>query len=153
MLDDQHDAAAPADRPTELAWLLRRALAAHRAAIARSLRAGGHERLPPLALWAIDVLAGGERSAGELVLELGVTKQAVSQMVELLVTSGYVDRMPDSQDRRRVTLALTDRGRGAAAAIASACASVEERALAALGPAALQQARGALRAFAQRPAG
>jgi DNA-binding MarR family transcriptional regulator len=150
MLDDQHDAAAPADRPTELAWLLRRALAAHRAAIARSLRAGGHERLPPL---AIAVRGGAAPSAGELVLELGVTKQAVSQMVELLVTSGYVDRMPDSQDRRRVTLALTDRGRGAAAAIASACASVEERALAALGPAALQQARGALRAFAQRPAG
>jgi len=138
---------------TELAWLLRRALGVHRSEIARSLAQAGHATLPPLALWAIDALAARERNAGELALLLGVSKQAVSQVVELLATRGYLDRRPDSQDRRRVTLSLTDRGRSAAAAIASACASVEKRALAALGPAALEQARGALSAIARLPPG
>jgi len=43
--------------PTDLAWLLRSALRAHRAAIADALARAGHTDLPPLALWAIDALA------------------------------------------------------------------------------------------------
>jgi DNA-binding MarR family transcriptional regulator len=138
---------------TELAWLLRRALGVHRSAIAESLARAGHTTLPPLALWAIDALAAGEQSAGELALLLGVSKQAVSQVVELLASRGYLARRPDAQDRRRVTLSLTDRGRGAAAAIAEACASVEKCALAAVGPAELERLRRALSAIARPPAG
>ena len=50
------------------------------------------------------------RAAPDLPAELGVTKQAVSQVIDVLVTHGYLERHGDSGDRRRVVLALTDRG-------------------------------------------
>lgn len=41
---------------------------------------------------------------------LGVSKQAISQMVEALVVRGYLERTQDPADRRRVKLSLTERG-------------------------------------------
>ena len=43
--------------------------------------------------------------------ELGVTKQAVSQVVDILVIRGYLDRSPDREDSASDSLELTDRGR------------------------------------------
>jgi DNA-binding MarR family transcriptional regulator len=134
--------------PTDLAWLLRSALRAHRTAIAAALARGGHTDLPPLALWTIDALAAGERTAGELAAMLGVSKQAISQLVELLAGRGYLERVADPRDRRRVTLRLSRRGRAAAAAIARACELVESRARASLGADTLEQARAALAVLA-----
>ena len=60
------------------------------------------------------ILAGLDTEGGpltDLPAELGVTKQAVSQAVDILVTKGYVERRGDAGDRRRVVLELTDRGR------------------------------------------
>ena len=47
--------------------------------------------------------------------ELGVTKQAASQLIEVLVLRGYLERQINPEDRRRVTIDVTDRGRAAAA--------------------------------------
>jgi DNA-binding MarR family transcriptional regulator len=58
-------------------------------------------------------LAGIGTSGGptqNLPLELGVTKQAVSQVIDILVTRGYLERHSDPDDRRRFVLELTDRG-------------------------------------------
>ena len=140
-------AARDGDASTDLAWLLRRALGAHRAAIAQALAAAGHEDLPPLALWTIDAIGAGERTAGELALRLGASKQTISQLVELLARRGYVERAPDGEDRRRVTLRLTRHGRAAAATIARSCASVEAKAREQVGAEALAQARAALAAI------
>jgi DNA-binding MarR family transcriptional regulator len=140
-------AASGGDATTDLAWLLRGALGAHRAAIAQALAKAGHESLPPLALWAIDALAGGERSAGELATRLGVSKQTISQLVELLAARGYLERAPDEHDRRRVTLRLTRQGRAAGLTIARVCENLEARAREELGDGALQQARMALAAL------
>jgi DNA-binding MarR family transcriptional regulator/catechol 2,3-dioxygenase-like lactoylglutathione lyase family enzyme len=52
--------------------------------------------------------AGGPRQ--DLPAELGVTKQAVSQVVDILVNRGYLTRSTDPGDRRRFVLELTDRG-------------------------------------------
>ncbi|HEV3265114.1 MAG TPA: MarR family winged helix-turn-helix transcriptional regulator [Acidimicrobiales bacterium] len=57
--------------------------------------------------------------------ELAVSKQAASQLVDTLVTRGYVERRPDPDDRRRVTVGLTDRGRSAAAEIRQAVEGVD----------------------------
>jgi len=81
-------AAVGGDAPTELAWLLRRALRAHRAAVAQALAQQGHQDLPRLAFWTIDAIAEGERTAGELAVLLGASKQAMSQLVELLAARG-----------------------------------------------------------------
>jgi len=141
-------AAVGGDAPTELAWLVRGALRAHRAAVAQALARAGHDDLPPLALWAIDAVAEGGRTAGELAVRLGASKQTMSQLVELLATRGYLERAPDESDRRRVTLRLTRRGRAAAAAIARACESIEAQAREQVGAAALAQARATLAALA-----
>jgi DNA-binding MarR family transcriptional regulator len=68
---------------------------------------------------------GDVPAAGELILNamewsgasfesvvrfLGISKQAVSQTVEMLVARGYLDRAQDPVDRRRVKLSLTQRG-------------------------------------------
>jgi len=127
--------------PTDLAWQLRRALSAHRAAIGSALARAGAGDLPPRALWAIDALSSGDRSAAELARTLEVSKQAMSPLVELLVNLGYVERTADELDRRRIALRLTGRGRSAAAAIARACESVESRARERVGARNLELAR------------
>lgn len=66
------------------------------------------------------ILAGIDAPGGpppDLPAELGVTKQAVSQVVDTLVTRGYLERHGDAGDRRRVVLELTDRGRKVVAAV------------------------------------
>ena len=139
---------SPESTPTDFAWLLRRALRAHRAAIARALAKAGYTELPPLALWTIDALRGSERTAGELATALGVSKQAVSQAVELLVSRGYLERAADASDRRRIILRLSARGEAAAAVIAAACDEIEARARGTVGAGALTHARAALAALA-----
>jgi DNA-binding MarR family transcriptional regulator len=56
---------------------------------------------------------------------MGISKQAVSQLVDTLVTSGYVARHPAPDDRRRTLLHLTPRGRSAARVIDDTVASLE----------------------------
>jgi DNA-binding MarR family transcriptional regulator len=56
-------------------------------------------------------------TATDLVRQLGVSKQAASQLVDTLVLRGYLKREPDPEDRRRMTLELTERGQAAAAAV------------------------------------
>jgi DNA-binding MarR family transcriptional regulator/catechol 2,3-dioxygenase-like lactoylglutathione lyase family enzyme len=53
-------------------------------------------------------LAGGPRQ--DFPAELGITKQAVSQAIDVLVNRGYLTRRTDPGDRRRVVLELTGRG-------------------------------------------
>jgi DNA-binding MarR family transcriptional regulator len=65
--------------------------------------------------------AGGTANRGrtpaDLISDLGVSKQAVSQPLDALVLRGYLDRAVDQDDRRRVAIALTERGRAAAPAV------------------------------------
>jgi DNA-binding MarR family transcriptional regulator len=60
------------------------------------------------ALLAGIAAAGGPRQ--DLPAGLGVTKQAVSQAIDILASRGYLERNPDPGDRRRITLRLTARG-------------------------------------------
>ena len=56
-----------------------------------------------------------------------MTKQAVSQVIDLLVNRGYLEREPDPDDRRRVRLELTDRGEDAVAAVLRGVEAVDRR--------------------------
>ena len=60
-----------------------------------------------------------------LLRQLGVTRQAQSQLVDALVSRGYVTREPVPEDRRRMTLQVTERGRKAAAASAAGVREVD----------------------------
>jgi DNA-binding MarR family transcriptional regulator len=64
-------------------------------------------------------------SAVELIRSLGVTRQAASQLIDTLVLRGYLSREINPDDRRRMNIVLTERGRAAAAAIRAGIDQVE----------------------------
>ena len=51
--------------------------------------------------------------------QLGVSKQAASQLIDTLVLRGYLERRVDPEDRRRINIEATERGRAAGEAIAA----------------------------------
>ena len=53
----------------------------------------------------------GRVSAGELARESGLTSGAVTAVLDRLERAGYVQRVADPSDRRRVLAELTDRAR------------------------------------------
>lgn len=77
----------------------------------------GFEELPQPGYWALMVLARGSTEANQLMGEMGVSKHAVSKLVDLLVSSGFVERRPNHADRRRTNLLLSAKGRKAARVI------------------------------------
>src|SRR5580698_6117336 len=91
--------------------LMRAARGAYAGAIRAQLHAIGIDDLPRNGAF---ILVGIDDRGGptqDLPYDLGVTKQAVSQVIDTLVTRGYLERGPDPYDRRRTMLELTDRGR------------------------------------------
>ena len=74
------------------------------------VRARGFADLRPAHGFAFARLSGNGATVGQLAEHLDVTKQAVSQMVEDLVTKGYVERRPHPQDARARLIVLTPKG-------------------------------------------
>lgn len=107
--------------------LLRHARTTYGAAMRRALAAAGYDDVPRNGLYVIGGLAlGGEDvPLGQLVKELRVSKQSAGQLVDTLVARGYLEREVDPEDRRKLTVRLTDRGRGAAAAQAEARGAID----------------------------
>lgn len=90
--------------------LMRSARGAYAQSIRAQLHAIGIDDLPRNGAF---ILAGIDTSGGprqDLPAELGVTKQAVSLVIDVLVNRGYLERHSDPGDRRRVVLELTARG-------------------------------------------
>ena len=100
--------------------LMRAARGAYAQAIRAQLRGTGADDLPRNGAF---ILAGIGTSGGprqDLPAALGVSKQAVSQVIDALVDRGYLNRGADPGDRRRIVLELTERGQDAVAAVARA---------------------------------
>ena len=74
------------------------------------VRARGYSDLRPAHGFAFARLAGDGATVGQLAEHLDVTKQAASQMVEELVTKGYVERRPHPDDARARLIVLTAKG-------------------------------------------
>jgi DNA-binding MarR family transcriptional regulator len=74
------------------------------------VRARGFTDLRPAHGFAFVRLAPDGATVGQLAEHLDVTKQAASQMVEELVTKGYVDRRPHPDDARARLIVLTPKG-------------------------------------------
>jgi len=96
--------------------LLRHARSTYGVAMRRALEQAGYEDIPKNGMYVIGGLALGVGGVplGQLVKELGVSKQAAGQLVDMLVLRGYIDRTVDAADRRKLTVTLTERGRAAA---------------------------------------
>jgi DNA-binding MarR family transcriptional regulator len=64
---------------------------------------------------------------------LKVSKQAAGQLVDALVLRGYLERQVDPEDRRKLTVALTERGRAAADTQTAAREAIDARLVAIAG--------------------
>jgi DNA-binding MarR family transcriptional regulator len=94
--------------------LLRAAWTTYGARMRDALERAGYDDVPRNGLYVIGALAHADTSLDDIVRALRVSKQAAGQLVDTLVLRGYLDRAVDSVDRRRLTVALTERGRAAA---------------------------------------
>jgi DNA-binding MarR family transcriptional regulator/catechol 2,3-dioxygenase-like lactoylglutathione lyase family enzyme len=107
--------------------LMRSARGTYAQSVRAQLHAAGIDDLPRNGAF---ILAGIDASGGprqDLPSELGVTKQAVSQVIDLLVNRGYLERDPDPGDRRRIRLGLTGRGEEAVAAVLRGVEAVDRQ--------------------------
>jgi DNA-binding MarR family transcriptional regulator len=105
--------------------LLRAARGSYGQAVRAHLAAAEYDDLPSNGPFVLGGMARFNASAADMITGLGVTKQAASQLIDLLVVRGYLTREVDSQDRRRMTISLTERGRGAAQATGAAVDSID----------------------------
>jgi len=131
--------------------LLRHARAAYGSAMRRALEDAGYDDIPKNGLYVIGGLAigAGEIPLASLIRDLRISKQAAGQLVDTLVNRGYLARTVDEQDRRRLVVTLTDRGRAAAATQATARERVDAELLAKVGPDCIGHTRIALAALTE----
>ena len=85
----------------------------------------------------------------QIITELGVSKQAAGQLVDTLVARGYLERSPDPDDRRRLTITLTERGHAAAATVRAAVEQVDAALTDAVGAEYVAHTRATLGALTQ----
>lgn len=105
----------PAAEPIVFAALLRAARFAYGDAIRIALIEAGLDDIPKNGIFVIGALGRGGAPLAQIIDSLGVSKQSAGQLVDTLALRGYIERKIDPEDRRRLTVTLTPRGREAAA--------------------------------------
>jgi DNA-binding MarR family transcriptional regulator len=129
--------------------LLRWARGTYGEAMHKALAKAGCDDVPPNGLYVIGGLAlgAGEVPLSVLVKELKISKQAAGQLVDTLVLRGYLRRETDEADRRRFTVALTERGAHAAAVQRAAREAIDAELVHRVGADAVAAARKTLGAL------
>lgn len=115
-----------------IARLLRDARGAYGDGVRRALAEAGFDDIPQhggAVLAGLDWRSRGPEftTQAEAVAFLRLSKQRSSQLVDTLVLRGYLERRNDPEDRRRMGVRLTERGRAAAGAIRVAVESIDAR--------------------------
>jgi DNA-binding MarR family transcriptional regulator len=129
--------------------LMRAARGAYAQSIRAELYAIGVDDLPRNGVIMLAGVAASGAARQDLAAELGVTKQAISQLVDVLVSRGYVTREADPDDLRRLALTLTERGEQALSAAAEGVDAVDDQLLDRVGAERVEGLRAALRALAE----
>ena len=104
----------------------------------------GCDDVPASGEFILSAMGWGGASLESVIRSMGVTKQTAGQAVDMLVERGYLERSHDPSDRRRVNLALTDRGRAAGRAARTAIEQVDSDLLARVGPESIAHTRATL---------
>lgn len=124
-----------------LAALLRGGRRTLGAVVRTRLETDGYDDLPANGPYVLAAVAGTEVPLSAVVRQLGLSKQAGGQLVDILVARGYLERSVDPADRRRLVVSLTARGRGASSTVRAAAADLEARLQAEVGTQAMAAAR------------
>lgn len=139
----------PAEEDEEILVLLVRARGGYGNTIGARLAAAGFDDLPRNGPFVLGGMASHRGSAVGMIRSLGVTRQAASQLIDTLVLRGYLSREINPDDRRRMNIVLTERGRAAAAVIRAGIDEVQTELTRMLAPEQLAGLRAGLSALAE----
>ncbi len=148
-MEDHSVQTPPSDAEMLIPALLRWARGSYGQAVRTSLAEAGFDDLPGNGPFVLGGMARFNGSAADMIAGLGVTKQAASQLIDTLVIRGYLTREVDPEDRRRMTISLTGRGRGAAQATRSAVDAIDVELATMITPTELAGLRAGLTALGQ----
>jgi DNA-binding MarR family transcriptional regulator len=114
-----------ATEQVSLPALLRAARGVFASGIREALGHAGFDDIPGNGLFLIGAVARTGAPLGDIIVLLGASKQAASQLVETMVARGYLERVVDPADRRRLRIVLNERGRAAAKIIRAVVDRIE----------------------------
>ncbi|MHA6782051.1 MarR family winged helix-turn-helix transcriptional regulator [Pseudonocardia saturnea] len=134
----------PAPDPIPMARLLAMAYKLLIDGLHERLAQRGWNGLRPAYGFVLLSLAAGPATLKELTAALGTSKQAVSQLVDAMVSTGYAARTVHPGDSRAREIALTDRGVRLLAAVEEVYRELEGEWAALLGADRLADVRGDL---------
>jgi len=117
--------------------------------IQEGIKRRGFDDIRPTHGFAFVRISAGDATTADVAVHLGITKQAAGQLVDQLVTRGYVERQPDPRDARARLLILTDRGRACTAAAEEAATETVDLWKRRLGPSRYSQLATALGALVE----
>jgi DNA-binding MarR family transcriptional regulator len=121
------DSAHTPHPPTTLLSLLDAATESVLAEFRRDLEDAGYADIRPTHGCVFRFVRDDGMRLTELAGLAGMTKQSVGELVDDLVNLGYVERIPDPEDRRAKLICLTDRGIEAQKVAFGLLADVEAR--------------------------
>lgn len=129
--------------------LMRHARTTYGTAMRHALEQAGYDDLPRNGLYVIGGLAKEQDDVplAQIIDDLQLSKQAAGQLVDTLVVRGYLERRSNPQDRRRLSVSLTERGRDAASVQAKAREGVDQALVEKVGHKGLSALRGMLAAL------
>jgi DNA-binding MarR family transcriptional regulator len=148
-LFDQHGGVDELDWASEVPFpaLLRGARRTYGMAIRAALDRAGYGDMPRNGPYVVGAIARTGAPLAQIIEDLGVSKQAAGQLVDALVERGYLERSPDVEDRRRVRVGLTPRGRAAGSATRRAVDRVDAALMQRVGRQAVSHTRSTLAAL------
>ena len=121
-------------QPVALPALLRAARNTYAAAIRAALAATGFDDIPRNGIYVLGSIARNGAPLGQIIKDLRVSKQSAGQLVDTLVLRGYLERTINPEDRRRLSLSLSDHGRAAAEVSRAVVDGIEAELLSRVGP-------------------
>jgi DNA-binding MarR family transcriptional regulator len=135
------DSAHTPHPPTTLLSLLDAATDSVLAEFRRDLEEAGYADIRPTHGCVFRFVRDDGMRLTELARLAGMTKQSVGELVDDLVNLGYVERIPDPEDRRAKLICLTDRGIEAQKVGFGLLADVEDRWVERFGETRMKQLR------------
>jgi DNA-binding MarR family transcriptional regulator len=121
--------------------LLRASRKAYGSAIRTALVDAGYGDVPKNGAYVIGAISRAGVPLADIIRGLGVSKQAAGQLIDTLVARGYLEREVNEDDRRRLTMTLTPRGRAAATVARKATDGVDAKLKKRAGDKAVAEAR------------
>ena len=97
--------------PPTIGALLRLAWTSFRRRLFEAVRAAGYDDLQPVHVLLFRYPTIANLRPGQLAEEVGLSKQAINDLLRQLEAKGYIALQPDPSDRRARRITLTPRGK------------------------------------------